>query len=117
MQKFKTTIEKEVQVTFQDPGKARAFFIESNWRETFYSLDTMEEVTDCLIGSFINTDFWWSAQHKNFIKEVEGFPTFIRDNEAHSPCAWRVTEDCLEYAGDIRIVEAVEFDIDSQEVV
>lgn len=97
MKKFKATLEQEVTVTFTNPEGVISEFIDSNWRETFYTLDDLEEVVDHLTYAFVRTPDNWVGKTGKFVKFIEGFGEFESDGNSYV-CRFV-------HAGDIRIEE------------
>lgn len=77
MKKFNCTLEAKVDVAFSSPEKAEAFFIESDWKESFFQLDTLDEVAEHLSYAFFVVHREWSTKYKCFYKFVEGFGDFF----------------------------------------
>lgn len=90
--KRKVTLETEVVVGYSNPEKAHQYFIEGDWKNTFFDLDDLEDLTEFLAlavfqhpEGFRLVQFGVKGNEYRFVKEMEGFATFIKDeNGANS---------------------------------
>jgi len=76
--KFETEMTQKINVEFSDPKKAEAFFIESDWKETFYTFTDLSDVVDHLAFAVRNSmrgETYDSKSGERYIN-IEGFPTF-----------------------------------------
>ena len=98
MSKIRCSFEMEIDINFQDTDKAKSYYIDGDWKESFYSLADLEEVAEQLSYSFYVEDEKWDKILKAVIKFVEGFGTFVKkDNE------WHLTEEFASDGGGIII--------------
>lgn len=74
MSSIRTTMELEIDVSFSDPSEIQAEFIDSDWGEVFYPLDTLLELAQTLSEMFHNTEHYWDGDGK--VKYLEGFGYF-----------------------------------------
>lgn len=80
--KFTATLEQEIKVVFTEPEKAKAFFIDGDWRESFFEFSHLEQLAEFLM---LNTsdklrvmDHWREDGELHFGANIEGFPYFYK---------------------------------------
>ena len=70
MKKFNIDLVAECEVSFSDEDLVQAFFIESQWRESFYDFEDLGELAGFIGESLIDGD-----------KIIDGFTDFSFNNE------------------------------------
>ncbi|HHJ3076722.1 TPA: hypothetical protein ACPVZG_000512 [Vibrio parahaemolyticus] len=76
MRKFKATLSAEFTVDFEDEKKAESFFLEGDWKESFYEFEDLEELVEHLLLNFFNADEKWDTDEGKRYKNVEGMGTY-----------------------------------------
>ena len=69
--------EMKIEVLFSDPVKAESYFIKGDWRNYFFKLDDMEELSIHIADMFHATPDYWHAVKKEHCKFIEGFGLFV----------------------------------------
>ncbi len=95
MKKFNVELKAEHNVSFSNPEKAQAFFIDGKWKDVFYDFVDLEELAGFIALSYL--------QHG---KSFEGFSDFQRTK---SPMI--VENKCEEY-GIISIEVDMDLEVD-----
>jgi hypothetical protein len=99
MKKFECTLEAKIEVKFSDESKVEAFFIDGDWKKSFYDLGDMEELASHLVYAFDQTPEEWSDRGCSS-KFIEGFGAFYEVSRG----TWIITS---KETGDI-IIEEIE---------
>lgn len=80
--KFKANLNAEIQVTFEDPEKAKAVFIDGDWSNTFWDIPDMESlVSDLSFAVHSQPErFVFNEETKkpHYEKSPEGFGVYIK---------------------------------------
>lgn len=79
--KFCASFEMELDITFSDPKKAEEFFIHGDWKDSFWTVDDLEELTESLAMAFHVQPEDYSKEHGGFVRSVEGFGIFVLDKD------------------------------------
>jgi len=76
--KIEVIYESKIVIEFCDPEKARAYFIDGDWKDSFYTFDDLEEVADLLGSQLVDEGSWrWNFEiNKWGCSSCEGFPEF-----------------------------------------
>lgn len=86
--KFSAEIKADVEVIFADPDKAKATFIDGDWREAFWDIDGMEDLARDLAFAVHSQPERWTydeEQKKGYWqKSPEGFGEYIKDITSNS---------------------------------
>jgi hypothetical protein len=53
MSNYRVDIEGKVIISFDDPVKAKRYFLESDWKDYFYTFHDLSEVAQHIAGHFI----------------------------------------------------------------
>ena len=96
MSKFRTDFEMSIDVEFLNPEKAKAFFIDGDWKKSFYTFNDLADLARGLSCEFHDEPKEWENNH--YSKDIEGFGLFIEKNEK-----WYSIEDAKEVHGGIVI--------------
>jgi hypothetical protein len=83
MKNFKCSLEAIVMVRFSDPDKAKAVFIDSDWKESFYAFHDLKDVAEHLSYAIMNNTDGWSLDKKRFFRFIEGFGEFYREGDVY----------------------------------
>jgi len=83
MKKFRNTFEMEIDIKFEDEGKAIECYINSDWKDVFWDVNSIKDLSEDLALCFIKTpERWFSdGDDSNIGRFVEGFGTFIYDGK------------------------------------
>lgn len=100
MSKFRTSFEMEIDVTFHDPDKAKAYFIDGDWKESFWTLECLGEVAKKLAHHFHGEPLYFDPKEKRVARMVEGFGRFI-DTKIES--IFELEPEAAELSGGITI--------------
>lgn len=78
--RFNVELKVEFEISFSDIVKAEEFFIDGDWRDTFYDYDDLEDLVDSLGLDFYTsrTTVSTDGNYKK-IRFVEGYGDFIYD--------------------------------------
>lgn len=80
--KFNVELKTEVSVQFSNPEAAYNYFIkDTGWRDYFYRFDDLKELAEFLSQSILYTLEQWHQEKKQFYRDIEGFPLFMKDGE------------------------------------
>jgi len=80
---FEVELNAEYIVTFPDEQKTIDYFIEGDWRDSFFDFSSLQDMARSIIYDFHNADreFVKNKDDKyESIKSLEGYPTFVRDD-------------------------------------
>jgi hypothetical protein len=108
--KYEVDLSSRYNVTFPDEEKIISYYIEGDWKETFYTFSDIEDMIRSIIYSFVRTDTEHKKDSDNeyySCKVIEGYPEFVRDEDNRDlyVSAW---EDC----GTIILEREDELDVD-----
>lgn len=85
MKKFKGELTAEVQIIFAEPEKAKAEFIDGDWRNVFWDIDSMEELTKNIAFAVHSAPERWIYDEEigqgNYEKNPEGFGDYIKTEQ------------------------------------
>lgn len=115
--KFKNTIQCEIEIDFKDKAKAKAFFIDGDWSETFYEISDLDELASILGFAFHNAE---ERLRQGLVKSIEGFGDYIYSYEKKE---WRLNDRQLSEGeelpcGDIVIKYTSELQcIETEEII
>ena len=76
MVSYKTQFEMAVQVDFEEPEKALKFLVHGNWREVFWEVGGLDDVSELLSEMFHNTYPEFNSTEECLVKDLEGFGEF-----------------------------------------
>ena len=79
MSKFTSHFTSAVLVEFSDDQLAKELFIDSDWKETFYSFCDLQDVAGHISWGFQAAPAEWSGKYKSNFKFIEGFGDFFRN--------------------------------------
>lgn len=82
IKKFKAEITNEARVVFREPEKAKAFFVDGDWKHAFWEIESLEDLA-CNIAKAVADspeDLAESENKKTFrtVRKTEGFGKFFR---------------------------------------
>ncbi|MDA9557766.1 hypothetical protein N9R79_09795 [Vibrio sp.] len=85
--KFRSLIKCEIDVNFVDQEKAKAFFIDGDWKDIYYEFLDLEEAARHLAFAFHNAPE--KLSEGGLFRDVDGFGEYFysRDNKE-----WRLTD-------------------------
>ena len=102
MTKYRTDFEMQIDVEFVEPEKAKAFFIDGDWKESFWSFDDLDEVAESISRLFFYEVEHWNREQKAFVRFLEGYGYFVRQGDVY------ISSKEYAEAGEIRIREELE---------
>ena len=108
---IKGELTTEVKVTFSDPAKAKAVFIDGDWKGVFWPIEDMEELTKDLVHTIhqqpeLNV-FNEETNESQRQKQTEGFGTYIK-NEGHWVMDSEETGKISVFIGDLSVESTYE---------
>ena len=77
MQKFKITIEQEIDVEFGDPDKAKQVYLGDNWKSAFFDFEDLAEVAEHLSFAMAAESRYWNSETRRAEQFVDGFGSFV----------------------------------------
>lgn len=98
--KFKADLTTEVNIEFPDPKRIEAYYIDGDWKETFYTYTDLEDMVEdlsltlFLAGTYVQEI---NGEYKA-VKDVEGFPYFVKTEDNGTTVWVSSAEEC----GEIR---------------
>ena len=97
---IRTSFEMEIDVSFLDEESSFKHFIESDWKESFYTFDNLDDVAEHISYAFhiANNEFQKIDGKYAFVKFIEGFGDFIQQDNGH----YKLTEK-FDGGGDITV--------------
>lgn len=106
--KTRTTLQSEIDIVFDNPKKAKEYFIDGEWKESFFKFDELKEVAEHLAYAFYVTPEQYNFDKKRYEKFIEGFGNCSScvDEESHS-YTYTFLDDAIDY-GTIKISIASE---------
>lgn len=103
MENFLVEIKAEYEVEFSDPDKAEEYFCDSDWKDSFYTVTGLDEISGMVSYGINNTPA--SYHGSKIIKFIEGFGEFIKDGDL-----WLIDDDEF---GTITVQEVQELQVDT----
>ncbi|MBD1559523.1 hypothetical protein HC752_21505 [Vibrio sp. S9_S30] len=85
MTTLRTTFEFQIDVNFIEKDKAEAMFIESDWKDVFYTFIDLDEVAEHLALNFHQYDEKW--EKGEYWKHIEGFGSYKYNSDTK---AWHL---------------------------
>jgi len=76
--KLRTSFEMEIDVEFSEPEKAKAFFIDGDWKNYFFTFSDLQDFTAALAFSFHAESDRWDKARKTWTRSPEGYGTFAQ---------------------------------------
>jgi len=73
----KIDLQGVFSVEFTDPEKSKAFFIDGQWKDSFYDFSSLGSLSGHIVFNFYHTPRAYKAAKGDFIKNIEGFSAFI----------------------------------------
>lgn len=100
--RLRCTFETEIDVEFENPEAAAAYFLTGEWPTVFYKLRDLDEVAETLAYAFLRESDSWDAEAKRLSRSPEGFGKYrCMDNDPH---VFQVSDEAAkEFGGWIRI--------------
>jgi hypothetical protein len=112
MSEFRTSFEMEIDVSFADPEKAKAYFIDGEWKDSFWEIDDMEELAKYIAHSFHVEGDRYDAERKAIVRSAEGFGDYILGDSG----LYHLDETSAEYVGGITVRYEMELEpVDTME--
>lgn len=107
MKKYVVDLSAKYKVTFPDEQKVIDYFIEGDWKNTFYTFGDLDDLCEHLIMAFFHEDSRFNHELKSFYKFIEGFYPFYSDSNTG---LWTSTDE--ESGAIIQVEEEEELDIE-----
>ena len=108
--KFRTTLMAEVDVEFVTPDVTKAYFIDGDWGQTFYTYVDLEDMAQSLAYTFERTSDVY-IKGKGLAKDIEGYPIFEQDYDNNY--YYFKDPEC----GEVRVWYEMEMDVDGCEEI
>jgi hypothetical protein len=108
--KYEVNLSSEYAVTFPDEQKIIDYYIDGDWKETFYEFYGIEDMIRSIIYSFVRTGTQMLKDELGnyyFCKVIEGYPEFVRDDDNRD-----LYTSSHEECGTIIIERECELDVD-----
>lgn len=96
MSSFNVDFEMQLQVTLHNPDAAKDYFIDGDWKESFYTLDDIEDLVRLLANAFQCEADCYSPEHRGFVRNVEGFGVYVRSAGADT---YELDDECQREIG------------------
>lgn len=77
---FKAEIKTEWIITFHDPEKAKAFFIDGDWKDYFFTFNGLKDLSEHLAFAFHNDPERWSKEQSADYRSPEGFGDYYKQS-------------------------------------
>ncbi len=97
MKTLRITFEMEIDVQFEDPEAAKAYFVDGDWKKDFYELNDLEALAVAVASGFHHETDRWDTDLKCWCRFVEGFGKFVMIKD--TPCAFRLTDGYAKEGG------------------
>lgn len=100
--RLRCTFEMEIDVEFENPEAAAAYFLSGEWPTVFYKLHDLNEVAETLAWAFFQCDDEWDSEAKSWCRATEAFGRFhmIKD----TPSVFQTSDEAAaEIGSHIRV--------------
>ncbi|MDC8803897.1 hypothetical protein PRZ61_10665 [Halomonas pacifica] len=94
--KFDVDFEKTMKVELENPGAVEAYFISGDWKESFWTLDDLEDFVRSLSHAFECHPEHYDRERGGLSRDVEGFGTYHR---AAGDSEYRLVGEAVEEIG------------------
>ena len=108
LKKIRCTFEMEIDVVFEDPEKAEAYFVRGDWKNHFYEAADLDAVAEALSHGFHHETDQWDNEAKCWFKFVEGFGKLVKVKDTQSD--YKTTEEFATDGGHILVRYESELD-------
>ncbi|WP_348826496.1 hypothetical protein [Halomonas sp. RT37] len=98
---FNIDFEMKVRVEFSDEPKSKAFFIDGDWKESFYDLVDLEDLASSIASGFVHETPTFQPEHRTFGFFLEGYGLFLRTS--YTPETYVLTGQFADDCGGIAI--------------
>jgi len=105
MRKYDVDLTAKYHVTFPDEQKVIDYFINGDWKNSFYTFSDLKELAESITMGFYHEDSKFDHDKGEFYKWLEGYPLFYSETNAG---VWTSKEDGVV----IQVEEIDELDID-----
>ncbi len=85
---FSVAMYAEVSVLFSDAQKAKAYFIDGNWKNIFWELSDMEELASNIAHSVFDTPGFYDRSKDVVVRNVEGYGAYVREAKNTFVAKW-----------------------------
>ena len=107
MKKYDVDLSAKYSVEFPDEKLVKSYFIDGDWKNTFYTFSDLSDLAEHVTMNFHHEDSKFDHDKKLFYKFIEGFYPFYSKNNIGD---WVSTDE--ESGAVIIISEVDELDID-----
>jgi len=76
---FDVILQVELSVKFTEPSKAKQFFLDGDWKRSFYDFSGLNDLADHIAWGFHQAPQSYGG--KVIFRSIEGFPDFKRDDD------------------------------------
>ena len=77
--KVRTDFEMKIDVAFSDPELAKSFWVDGDFKETMWDIADLDELASMIASAFHGESRHYDETLKKFVKEIEGYGTFVPD--------------------------------------
>ena len=95
-------------VQFDDGDMAEEYFIDSDWRNTFFSVDCLEDVCEIIAHGFNIASKNYDSESNKMSCFIEGFGKFVKIDNMN----WELCESARVDCGNILITEDLPHQVD-----
>ena len=81
MNKHRTHFSMEIDVVFENEDNAKAFFIDGDWKNLFWSISDLRDLAMSIASAFHYAESRWDKNIKKHIKSIKGYGLFIRQQD------------------------------------
>ena len=86
MKAFRTPFGMEVDVIFEEPEKAEAYFIKGDcWKSVFWTIFDLADLAEHISYRFHNESTQWDKDLESYTTFLEGFGKFVKSDDG----TWR----------------------------
>jgi len=95
MKSFDITMLAELQIKFSEPLLAKAYFIDGEWRETFWDIDNMHQLAKNIANAVQDYPAYYDKGYESFVKSPEGFGVYVRQTDGSYKATWKDFGDII----------------------
>ncbi|MBL0523181.1 hypothetical protein JD523_20195 [Aeromonas enteropelogenes] len=103
--KFEVELIAQISVEFADPDKSHAYFVDGDWKETFWDVDDLDDLARDIGHNFMNA----TAGGMTRKVYLEGFGDLISNGNGQ----WISCQEATEEYGQITVQVTRQLEVDS----
>lgn len=108
--RFEVDLEMQVHIDFDDISKSDSFFIEGDWKESFWKVDELRDLAEIIAYAFSTDSPHYMSKYGKFGVFLEGFGDFFREDYSR-PEKYRLDDESAELCGGITITVSYELEV------